>query len=1656
MLDLIDQRYKIIKTLGSGLSGDVFAVKDADGKKALKFLKKVQFNVSRDEALQNFKNEFSILSELNHPGIARILDFGFDPKIEKYYFTSELIEGRDFFTATELLPMEAVEDLVVQILRALSYLHSRGIYHFDIKPQNILVAIHNEKRVAKIIDFGLAGFSSPRKKVGTPAYMAPEIIMGGNLDGRTDLYSLGVLIYKVLTRENPFASKDLKETFARHQNFIPKPPSQVNSAVPAFWDTIIARLLAKKPSDRYHDGASVIRDFNFLAGRNYEMETVVTRLSYLPEKGKLIGRTKEVDIFRNLFDLIMKQEDTHVSRLLILEGKIGTGKTRLLSEFKYHCQLNAVPVIMWDSFLMESSKPPFCLQIDEQAIANPDEVNQLLQKYSNQKVIILWATSKAPVGWSHAEIIHLHSFTEEELTQYLAMVMGLENPPAKLVKQIFKRTDGNPLFVSELLKTMLASNFLLDASGRWSGATFEDIGIDFDKLEVPETLSQLLEARIKVLDENQKAVLEWLAVAGEPLSINEIRFLTNLPNPQAALLFLTKEDLISRTDREHHYFFTNVLLRDVIYQGLNLAHKQKKHDALALYYRQNVNDREKALWHEGQGTDALKAIEALLILGDLFLKKENHGKAVSIFENAWEKAQNISDKNLTNKAEQRLAESLVDIRDIRRAITHFEHLKEGPEIQRSLRIHLLQQLGDLYGKIDEFDHALQLFDEALTLLDEKDSSFHVEKLILENNRANIFMKKGLLVESESIFRKTLKEWETLSEIDQKQVTNNWLADLLILQKRYDEASAYLDGLESFVEKAGDTYLWARALYVRGDLFFKKMIDAPEAEKAGIRNKALKFFEKSLELAKQVNALDLMLRTYNGLGNLHYYEKDFTKTIDGYLRALAIARKMEDWQTAATISLNLGNIYKMDGKFHDAYSYLVYAINTLKDIPHKNSYTWLHLFNSHIEIAEAYRELKNLPKAEESLDAAYKLVGEHPHLVSYEFWVWLERAKVYHKENHTSLLDQALFKAQELAKQTHEQEEIKKFQESMTKEEGIASSSLPSLPWNLKVMKVEKTDISDSEFGKILQINKFLNTEHDPQLLMKMVLNYALEFTGAECGLILLVGDEGELEIKSSANTAVNADLTQISTSVAKRCMETGEVVASQDALADGRFDTSESIVLNELKSILSMPLKSRNKIVGVLYLDNRMKTHAFENMNMSILQAFCDQVGIAIENTRLLNQYQEAKAQLEAKLEQTAGELEEIKEILRSETGDYKSKYSYSHIISKSKPMQEVFKILDKITETNLAVFISGASGTGKELIAKAMHFNNAIRSGKRFIAINCGAIPPNLIESELFGYKAGSFTGAHRDKKGLFEEATGGTLLLDEIGELKPELQVKLLRVLQEGEVRRIGDTKSIKVDVRIVSASHKNLEEMVKINQFREDLYYRLCQIKLFLPPLAQRKEDIPLLANHFVEKFKQENNVKDKIRVAPALMKAFFQHNWPGNIRELENLVNVACALRTGNELDFSSIPANYSLLQNFKQKGLGNLALVAAKEPFGPKEIAFDSHNKYDPAKTWNEYETLIIAKGYAHYQFKKNETAQGLGISPSTLYKKIKEYDLENKENPIYKDEFVYEAAQSLKNYIPKIFKAVLEYCDNHPYAAIRQLGVSQGYFYKIIKAAKVA
>lgn len=248
----------------------------------------------------------------------------------------------------------------------------------------------------------------------------------------------------------------------------------------------------------------------------------------------------------------------------------------------------------------------------------------------------------------------------------------------------------------------------------------------------------------------------------------------------------------------------------------------------------------------------------------------------------------------------------------------------------------------------------------------------------------------------------------------------------------------------------------------------------------------------------------------------------------------------------------------------------------------------------------------------------------------------------------------------------------------------------------------------------------------------------------------------------------------------------------------------------------------------------------------------------------------------------------------------------FEGIIAKSQGMKAVFETIQKVAPTSSTVMITGESGTGKELVARAVHFNiNSRRRNKPFVSVNCGAIPEGLMESELFGHVKGSFTGAVANKRGLFEEAEAGTLFLDEITEIPPPIQVKLLRAIQEKEIRRVGDTKDLTVDVRLIAASNKELEKAMADGVLREDLFYRLNVIPIHIPPLRERKEDIPLLVTHFIQKFAL-NFGKEIKGMAPEALQILERHHWPGNIRELENVIERAIVLGTGEIITPEALP------------------------------------------------------------------------------------------------------------------------------------------------------
>jgi len=335
--------------------------------------------------------------------------------------------------------------------------------------------------------------------------------------------------------------------------------------------------------------------------------------------------------------------------------------------------------------------------------------------------------------------------------------------------------------------------------------------------------------------------------------------------------------------------------------------------------------------------------------------------------------------------------------------------------------------------------------------------------------------------------------------------------------------------------------------------------------------------------------------------------------------------------------------------------------------------------------------------------------------------------------------------------------------------------------------------------------------------------------------------------------------------------------------------------------------------------------------------------------------------------------LRKENEFLRKEI---KKEYSFENIVSKNEKMQKMFEVIKKVAQYKSTILITGESGTGKELVARALHYNSD-RAEHPFIPVNCGAIPENLLESELFGHAKGAFTDAIRTKKGLFEEADGGTLFLDEIGELPGPLQVKLLRVLQEGEIRRVGESKPIQVDVRIVAATVKDLAKEANEGRFRDDLYYRLNVLPIHIPPLRERKEDIPLLANHFINVYNQSLN-KKVVGLEPKALEVLMNYKWYGNVRELENTIERAIVLTDGENIGLDNLP--YEVL-NFEEK----------------EQLLSLTEEEYSIKKASKVMEMNLIQKALKKTRGNHTHAARLLEISHRALLYKIKEYGVEEAE-----------------------------------------------------------
>jgi Nif-specific regulatory protein len=490
-----------------------------------------------------------------------------------------------------------------------------------------------------------------------------------------------------------------------------------------------------------------------------------------------------------------------------------------------------------------------------------------------------------------------------------------------------------------------------------------------------------------------------------------------------------------------------------------------------------------------------------------------------------------------------------------------------------------------------------------------------------------------------------------------------------------------------------------------------------------------------------------------------------------------------------------------------------------------------------------------------------------------------------------------------------------------------------------------------DLSALMKISTTINAIRGVEELQKTLLDLLFEVVPAQRGVVLLTdagaeGDQAAFVSVFGLDRERGQDASiKVSTKVTRWVLKHRESILITNQAEIDNFGSSESLLADQPAAVLCVPLIMLERTLGVIYLDTTEPDTLFDQDHLQLVSAISAITAVAIENARHF-------------------------EWLVSENQRLIADFNIEHnLVGESPPIREVLQFISKVAPTDSTVLLSGESGTGKELAARAIHLNSK-RADKAFMAVNCAALAESLLESELFGHEKGAFTGALMQKKGRLEIADGGTVFLDEIGELSPPLQVKLLRVLQEREFERVGGTRSVKVDIRLISATNKDLEASITNGTFRQDLYYRLNVVNLEMPPLRERQEDIPLLANYFAAKYGERCN-RRITGISAEAQARLVGYDWPGNVRELENAIERAVVLGATDRILLEDLPES----------------LLESEPP------AAAPGTKYHEAVAETKKQIILSAMQQAKGNY--TEAAKLLGVHPNYLHRLIRNLNLKD-------------------------------------------------------------
>jgi len=1691
--------------------GQVFLVEDLLNGEQLLALKTLRKALLSQEGEDRFKREFRAMTRLRHPNLARVFDYGILDGAGEPFLTLEYLDGKNLadYTPAEIRPI--LGEVLAQLCRALDYIHTRGLLHNDIKPQNIvlLAAPPNEQGptvLAKLMDFGLVHFldqEEPSRRSGTLHYSAPEVLAGGKVDPRSDLYSLGVVLYRLATGALPFTARDPIAVIRAHRESAPHPPRTLDPSIPAALERLILHLLEKDPGDRPRSAAALLREVNEALGTGHVLETKETRESYLTG-ASLVGREEEMQVLRVALKSLSAPDGG--PRLILIGGESGVGKSRLLREFRTLIQTEGVqflsgscyetaggiyqpfveafrflapavrsslseaesgglsairPAILAPLFPDLAPAPPHgadTLAARESKEQLFEGAEQILREQSLKRPLVMsledlhWADSltveflkylrdrpdDAPyliVGTYRDDelegrpfetlatssktsprqvVLRLERLEAPEIAQLIRSMMSLDEDPSELALILQRQTAGNPLFIEEILKALAEEEAVSRHDGEWE----VDLA-HLDRLEVPRSINETLSRRLARITEAQRRLLRVLSVFHRPIPRSMLAQAGGWDGEAMAteLSPLFHRGLLRRTQEggEERVAFAHVRARDLVYRSLGPDRPRLHLVAGELLEQFALPTLEEALeelaYHFTQAGERVRGQQYSERAGDKCARLFAYGPALQFYQKALEllpRGDAARRMGLFSKIAKLHAgtSDYAEMQDyLNRALkiarTLQNRSEEGQIIASIAYGHLLQGhldlavrsarsglallepqgdhlgigraknfIGTAYARMGQLDEAVPYFTHALEHLELAGDRW--QTVNVRTNLATVHGSLNRPEEALSQYRQALQAWLEIGDKRGRAMTLTNTGLILKDLGRLEEAAASAEESLSLFRQTRDRTTLAINLCALTEIELAR----------GRYDRAMALAEESLRLRREIGERALQPLSLDLLGAAKRLSGDVTGAWECHQEGLRIAREDKNELQEGFLLLALSRDAWEEGKSKEG------ALSAEKALLLGRRLRNRKLQSVALEVLTSVSlgtgQVREAASRARDLDALAKNGGSTEDRLRALIALGASRLAEGQLEEARNHLEGALEHSQalsrldregevrvalaDLAEKSGRPDRALDFLQGAAQVHGAIASHLQDTALRRRYLasgcrdqirrRIESLKPSTGEphpapasrvppikmLATMYDISQIISTLRDLTELLNRVLDLAIQIVGAERGLIFLREEPtGELKIRVARNLDHETirDAGEYSLRILNDAAA-GRPIVTLDAGSDERFERYDSVSLYNIRSLACVPLKLRDRILGTVYLDSRKGDVLFGEEDLEFLTAFANQAAIAIENAQLYEALRQENLYLKKTVE---------------------SRYGFQNIIGTSPALAGALERLEKIADSSLPVIIQGESGTGKELVARAIHFNSP-RKDKRFVTENVAALPEALLESELFGHVRGAFTGAEQDKQGLFEVADGGTLFLDEVGEMGLPMQSKLLRVLQDGEIRPVGGSKVRKVDVRIVAATNRDLKTMVAEKRFREDLFYRLNVVTLSLPPLRQRKEDLPLLIDHFLEKIARERGTKP-LKVDAHVLAILSRHRWPGNVRELENTVSRLALFAEGPILSLVDL----------------------AKDPELVDRIADLPGGRKVPEPGLSRTELRRALKAAAG---NRAQAAALLGISRATLFRKIRE------------------------------------------------------------------